>query len=54
MTHYLKSLTYFADADADEEPLHWLRPVAWEEVKEFFKAEIKKLDLDARGDGPPL
>lgn len=45
LTHHVKALTYFADADADPEPLRWLRPVDWEEVKAYFRAEVKGLDL---------
>lgn len=43
LAHYVKSLVYFADADRDEEPLRLLRPVDWEAVKAFFRAEVRAL-----------
>lgn len=39
----LRSLDYFADAEADERPLEMLIPVSWEEVKKFFKSESMRL-----------
>lgn len=43
LTHYAKALTYFADAEGDPEPLRMLQPLDWEQVKAFFRAEIKAL-----------
>jgi hypothetical protein len=40
--HLLKSLTYFEDADRESD-LRMLRPCSWEEVKRFFRLEVKKL-----------
>jgi len=40
MLHILKSLVYFDDADKDPMPMT-LIPVSWEEVKNFFRKEIK-------------
>jgi hypothetical protein len=40
--HLLKSLVYFADAE--EEPMpRMIRPVTWDEVKEFLVAEVRRL-----------
>lgn len=38
----LRSLDYFAEAEVDEDP-EMLIPVSWEEVKKFFKKEVKTL-----------
>lgn len=40
--HILRSLVYFADAEADPMP-EMIKPVGWEEVKKFFEEEVKKL-----------
>lgn len=40
--HLLKSLTYFADADAEPMPF-MLRPISWPEVKKFFEARVREL-----------
>ena len=37
--HILKSLQYFGDADASEMPV-LLKPVEWEQVKNFFVREV--------------
>ena len=42
--HLLKSVVFFADAEAEPMP-QMLRPVAWEEVKSFLVAEAKRLSL---------
>lgn len=41
--HILKSLDYFADADIDPEPNMLVGDYSWEEVKDFFRNETKKL-----------
>ena len=41
--HILKSLTYFADADKEPMP-HLLRPIAWEQIKQFFIREAPRLE----------
>lgn len=38
--HYLKSLTYFAEAEETPQP-HMLKPADWEEVKECLRQEVK-------------
>jgi predicted nucleotidyltransferase component of viral defense system len=42
LMHILKSLVYFEDAEKDPMP-KMILSVSWEEVKKFFKAEIKKI-----------
>jgi hypothetical protein len=42
LVHVLKSLTYFEDAEKDPMP-EVLVPLAWEEVREFFAREAKRL-----------
>ena len=42
LAHRLKALTYFDDAEREPEPV-LLRPVAWEEVREFFRSEVRSL-----------
>jgi predicted nucleotidyltransferase component of viral defense system len=42
LMHILKSLVYFEDAEKDPLP-KMILPISWEEVKKFFKAEIKKI-----------
>lgn len=41
--HVLKSLGYFADADAEPE-LTSLKPVSWETVKAFFAEKLKEFE----------
>ena len=38
----LKSFTYFVDAEESEMPM-MLLPVTWEDIKEYFQSETKKL-----------
>lgn len=40
--HLLRSLVYFIDAEKEEMP-QMITPVSWEQVKEFFTAEVKKI-----------
>lgn len=40
--HVIKSLIYFEDAEKNDLP-KMLQPVDWEEVKEFFQRQVKKL-----------
>lgn len=40
--HILKSLTYFADAEAEPMP-DMLIPLSWDDVKKFFTSEIPQL-----------
>ncbi len=42
LIHIQKSLVFFNDADPDETP-RMLKEAEWEEVKEYFENEIKKL-----------
>ena len=42
MMHILKSLVYFGDAEKDPLP-KMISPISWKEVKNFLKAEIKKI-----------
>lgn len=42
--HYLRSLTYFEDAETDPDP-HMLVPWSWEETKDYFRAVIKEWQL---------
>ena len=44
LLHVRKSLTYFADAEQEPMP-DMLVPLSWEEVKQFFLAEARKLDI---------
>lgn len=41
MMHVRKSLLYFDDAERDPMP-KMLKPVAWEEVKQFFQIQVSK------------
>lgn len=43
LTHVIKSLVYFEDADLEPE-LHMLKQYNWVELKKIFEAEIKNLD----------
>jgi len=40
--HVLKSLAYFDDAEKEPMP-NMLVPLAWEEIREYFTTEVKKL-----------
>ena len=42
MTHVLKSLTWFEDADKEPMP-DMLVPLAWDEVKRYFRSEAPRL-----------
>jgi len=42
LVHVLKSLTYFEDADREPKP-DMLRPLSWDEVKQFFLREAPRL-----------
>lgn len=42
LTHVLKSLAWFEDAEKDPMP-DMLAPLAWEEVKRFFRNEVTRL-----------
>ena len=41
--HVLRSLTWFEDAERDEEALAGLTPKRWREIKRFFDAEVPGL-----------
>lgn len=41
--HIIKSLTYFDDADKEEDPKMLIADYSWEEIKKTLKDEIKKL-----------
>lgn len=43
MMHILKSLVYFEDAENNPMP-KMIVPVSWQEVKNFFKKEIRKIN----------
>lgn len=41
--HNVRSLTYFAEAEAEQaRPLELLQPIEWEEVKTFFRREVER------------
>lgn len=40
--HLLRGLTYFEDADRDQQ-LHMLAPLDWDQVKQYFASEAKRL-----------
>lgn len=40
--HLLRALAYFADAEEDETP-HMLVPFEWDDVKQFFEGEVRRL-----------
>lgn len=44
MIHILKSLIYFEDAEKDPIP-KMIIPILWEEIKNFFKKEIERMNL---------
>ena len=48
MIHLIKSLGYFEDAKEDEMP-EMLEKIYWEEVKDFFRTEVKKLSRELLG-----
>ncbi|MBA7534794.1 hypothetical protein ES705_27043 [subsurface metagenome] len=43
MMHILKSLAYFEDAENNPMP-RMILPISWQEVKSFFKKEIRKIN----------
>jgi len=43
MIHILKSLIYFDDAEKDPLP-RMIKPISWDEVKEFFIKEIRDIN----------
>jgi len=43
----LKSLGYFVDAD--EQSVQMIENLSWDEVKEFFKKEVRKLSRELLG-----
>lgn len=43
LTHVIRSLTYFEDADEDKTKLHLLKPIDWTQVKNYFSLETPKL-----------
>jgi adenine-specific DNA methylase len=50
--HILKSLVYFADAEADPMPEIFFK-ASWKEVKDFFKKEVLKIMADVVGLNKP-
>jgi len=49
LTHIIRSLVYFEDADSDQTQLHLLKPVDWEKVKAYFEHEVPQLIHSVRG-----
>jgi hypothetical protein len=47
--HILKSLVYFEDAENNPMP-RMILPTSWQEVKNFFKEEIRKINKNLPGD----
>ena len=47
--HILKSLVYFEDAENNLMP-RMILPTSWQEVKNFFKEEIRKINKNLPGD----
>ena len=47
--HILKSLAYFEDAENNPMP-RMILPTSWQEVKNFFKEEIRKINKNLPGD----
>ena len=47
--HLVRSMNYFADAEADEKKLEMLVPTPWEEVKKFFQKETLRLSRSLLG-----
>lgn len=45
----IRALDYFEDAEQEDEMPKMLTPVTWEEVKEFFRKETKRLAKDKLG-----
>ncbi len=43
----LKSLRYFVDAD--QQSVQMIKTISWEEVKDFFRTEVKKLSRELLG-----
>jgi len=50
--HILKSLVYFEDAENNPMP-RMILPTSWQEVKNFFKEEIRKINKNLPGDNLP-
>lgn len=48
MIHLIRSLGYFEDAQEDEMP-QMLEKISWEEVKDFFRTEVRKLSRELLG-----
>lgn len=48
ITHLIRSLAYFEDAEEDDIP-QMLEKISWDEVKEFFTKEVKKLSRELLG-----
>lgn len=43
VTHALRSLVYFEDAEGQQDrPLELLEPIDWEQVKKFFRDEVER------------
>ena len=43
VTHSLRSLVYFDDAEVEQDrPLELLQPIDWEQVKKFFREEVER------------
>ncbi len=43
VTHALRSLVYFDDAEGEQDrPLELLQPIDWEQVKKFFREEVER------------
>lgn len=49
MPHLLRSLSYFVDADASEDP-RMIMPIHWEHVKKFFTNESLRIGKKLFGD----
>lgn len=50
LAHALRSLTYFADAEAAQDrPLEMLMPLDWDGVKEFFRREVRNASRELLG-----
>ena len=43
LTHIIRSLTYFEDADEDKSELQLLQPINWTQVKNYFSTAAPKL-----------
>jgi hypothetical protein len=47
LAHRLKALTFFDDAEREPEPI-LLRPVKWDEVRQYFEREVRTCWHDSR------